>query len=210
MRTKTAPIGKTREEMRGFKVDEARAEGPAGKRLSGEEQKKLDEELSRAAYRLDRCEVERLVKAGADKDGVLHLICGTSYEKREKREVVKLLLDCGADPNTRPKWGHYTSLIHACVLSDKELADTLIAHGAHVDGRDVGGNTALMHVVSLGEIELAEMLIARGADVNAKNENGSSVLKLAKKHQNHRAGQDEYEANKGKIIGMLLEAGATE
>lgn len=72
-------------------------------------------------------------------------------------EVVKTLIQQGADVHTRDKWG-MTALSCACVHDDHEIAIYLMRCGAQPH---------LTNAISLGDLELVKRLIDEGADVNA-------------------------------------------
>jgi ankyrin repeat protein len=80
-------------------------------------------------------------------------------------EVVRLLLDRGADPNGLAGEGRYTPL-H--VTHDLEIAKLLISRGADVNARDAWGSQPIHSKSDAGDI--TKLLIARGADPLAKGE----------------------------------------
>jgi len=94
-------------------------------------------------------------------------------------ELVELLLDKGADPNSKNENGE-TPLHKACYWNRIEIAKLLIERGADVDAKDVIGQTPLhLAVHHHNRIELAKLLLERGADVEAENEDGETPLHLA-------------------------------
>jgi ankyrin repeat protein len=131
-----------------------------------------------------------------------------SEDKPEHLDAASVLLDAGADPNTREEWG-MTALMH---VSSVAAAVLLIRHGASIDAVDDNGTTvleyaavhgyptvvtflckhgaivnaknkdsetALMDAAEDGSAECVKALLSAGADVNARNRNGQSALKLA-------------------------------
>ena len=78
-------------------------------------------------------------------------------------EVVKLLLDQGAVVDARDAL-QTTALIQA---ANGVIAQLLVAKGANVNAKNMGGFTPLMTATSLGDMEWVKMLLAKKADVNA-------------------------------------------
>jgi ankyrin repeat protein len=83
-------------------------------------------------------------------------------------DVVKLLIEAGADVNKKDKKNRYTVLMVASSAGQTEVAKLLIEAGANVNAQDNGGNTALLDASWRGETEIVKLLIEEGADVNAK------------------------------------------
>ncbi len=93
-----------------------------------------------------------------------------------KRDIVKLLLDNGANPNKVDAEG-VSPLIYACVYNDKELVDAILDAGANIDdvyhrfGRHMEANgrwstakgPAIITCKRNGYPELAQHLLNRGA-----------------------------------------------
>ena len=118
-------------------------------------------------------------------------------------DVVKRLLDRGADPNVRlktpllmrqhnggdPQLGEgATPLMRAAKVSDATTIGLLLDRGADPNLRLRNQGTALMIAAARAgrnagpeqaAIEAAQLLIAKGADVNAVNDNGETALHIA-------------------------------
>jgi len=74
------------------------------------------------------------------------------------------------------KGGYYDNcppLSEAAIRESKAVIDVLLAHGAHINGRNSHGQTALFGPVSA---DMAEYLISKGADVNARDNDGYTAL----------------------------------
>jgi len=77
-------------------------------------------------------------------------------------------VDVGSKPVATENEGKPTkSLRQAAAAGDIEQVKTLIAKGADVNERDLGGKTPLHYACEKGHTEVAKLLISRGADVNA-------------------------------------------
>lgn len=133
-----------------------------------------------------------------DADGTPALI----YALRKGYTIVaKILLEGGADPNTRDKLG-LSPLLLACgkpTYGYRAIAELLIDRGALINVKDALGNTPLLLALSGGTIEVAKLLIERGADINAVTRKGVSALSLAE-----RSGAPEA----AEIVRLLHSRGA--
>lgn len=116
-------------------------------------------------------------------------------------EIVRLLLEAGADPDTRVNVKtesicNAPLLSTATALDNLEIVEILLAAGARIDEPDDSGLTAL-HIASFMGIErLVDLLIDRGAGLESRDEAGYTPLMMA--------------ANAGKTgcVQRLLAAGA--
>jgi len=95
-----------------------------------------------------------------------------------KSNVVKLLLDEGADPNwmTREMG---SALTLASSEGHKEVVDILLANGSNVDAKDEEGCTALIRAAGNGHSDIVEALLAAGSSINEKSNEGVTALSLA-------------------------------
>jgi ankyrin repeat protein len=98
-------------------------------------------------------------------------------------ELVKLLVDNGADINIRSSFDGHTPLYWLPKKNPKEIIDLLIEEGADVDVKDyLGGKTplfyALFHSIFSDKDykKIAQALIDNGADINAEDINGNTIL----------------------------------
>jgi ankyrin repeat protein len=114
-------------------------------------------------------------------------------------EVVKLLLDKGADINAVSKNRlTATPLQGAAAMRNVDLARLLIGRGANVNCRGEEGTSPLHEAAGNGDIELAKLLLAGGADVKAKDDKAKTPLAIA------------MEYKQPEIAKLLREHGATE
>ena len=114
--------------------------------------------------------------------------------KLEGLEIVRLLLEAGADPNASGKRSplHYVSHHRGLV----ETARLLLEAGADPNVADRNGQTPLHWVAVYNLVEMAGMLIGGGANPNAVDKRGRTPLHIS--------------ANEGSIgtTRVLLEGGA--
>lgn len=93
-------------------------------------------------------------------------------------DIVKILIDKGADINIRGLYGN-TALTFATQSGFVEIVKILIDNGAELNIKDDGGYTALMYASMDGYIDIAIILIEKGADINIKDGFGNTALKFA-------------------------------
>lgn len=82
---------------------------------------------------------------------------------RRDIEIVKLLLENGADVNARDISG-ITVLMHVSRYGYTEIAKMLIEKGADVNAKDNEGRTALIQASGKGHKETAKLLIEKGTE----------------------------------------------
>lgn len=107
-----------------------------------------------------------------------------SYGGKEVSDIVKAVLDLGADPNGRDDDG-WSPLLRAAYGEYPSALHLLLDRGADVNakcncpGSGYGGATALMIAARNGGLESVKALLAKGAETNERDENGSTALALA-------------------------------
>ena len=94
-------------------------------------------------------------------------------------ELVKILLEAGADPNAKTQSGQ-VPVIQA--LDNPEIFKLLIKYKANLDVTDSYGNTPLVNAVQNNNIEMVKALIEAGADKNKADQAGTTPLELAKRN----------------------------
>ena len=132
-----------------------------------------------------------------------------------KNDVVKLLLDKGADINPKATFAFFIPFSEEPIFSSwltsdiailggySNIVKTMLDKGLDVNTKNEEGGRPLLHIaVANGHIEMVKMLISKGADLNVKEMDGTTALQLAK--MLHEAkGRDT-------LIKLLKDAGAKE
>ncbi len=102
-------------------------------------------------------------------------------------ELLKILLDAGADPNLTTE-NHTTPLIMVAGLNWRDIGSLgtdqesleairlLMAHGADVNAFNDDGQTALHGAAQRGSIPVINLLLEKGAKVAVKNKRGRTPL----------------------------------
>ncbi|MFL5330029.1 MAG: ankyrin repeat domain-containing protein [Gemmataceae bacterium] len=103
----------------------------------------------------------------------------------DRREIVKLMLDNGADPNIRSQekgvgYDEETALLEGAFWGRLEIAEMLLNRGANVNAKAAEGVVPLHEASRMGHIELARLLLKHGADANAIDNKGKSPLDWAR------------------------------
>lgn len=122
-------------------------------------------------FDLDR--VRRLISLGADvnRNSGLGTPLNYAVQKRDDPGLVQLLLNSGADPNTRATGKDRFLPIHCVAKSDKaDIARMLVKFGSHVNVVSEFGYTPLLIAVMNGSVATAKVLLEAGADVSIEGD----------------------------------------
>jgi ankyrin repeat protein len=84
-------------------------------------------------------------------------------------EIIKLLVDSGADVNIGSTRFKFTPLHIAARRGDAALVNLLLANSVDVNRLNHEGTSALHYAVRAGKNEIAALLIANGAEVDIKD-----------------------------------------
>ena len=114
-----------------------------------------------------------------------------------RAEVVRILLEHGADPIAQNKRG-WAPLHRASDRGHVEVVSLLIGYGAGVSARDKQGWTPLHWAADRGHVEVAGVLLEHGADAAAPDEQGWTPL--------HRASDQGH----AELARVLLERGGAD
>ncbi|XP_063795287.1 KN motif and ankyrin repeat domain-containing protein 4 [Pseudophryne corroboree] len=116
------------------------------------------------------------VNLSATQGGQTALMIGVSHARSD---MVKVLLDCGADVNLTDEDGE-SALMIACQIGNPEIVKLLVSHpDCDLELKDKAGNSALSIVASSAHSEIAELLQAhtelRPSCPSAAAERGGSL-----------------------------------
>ena len=115
-------------------------------------------------------------------------ISGSSYygDPEKNLEIVRLLLEAGADPNATMADGYLfyngtqawriKGQLTPLMISIGYIPELLIAYGADVNAQNEYGLTALMINSHFGMTEAMQTLIKHGATIDAQDSNGQTAL----------------------------------
>jgi len=98
------------------------------------------------------------------------------------KDVVKLLIDKGADVNAKTNDGD-TALMWAAISGEVDIVKMLLEKGADVNAKNNHGDTALIFAAAQGNVDIVKILLDAGADISAKNEHGETALMLAQRNK---------------------------
>lgn len=128
-----------------------------------------------------------------------------AIDQSESHEVVKLLLENGADPNlmcgTEGQQGF--PLDQACLRGQIEIVKELIKHGAKVNAVDEYDCSALATAVAREKPEITKLLLKHGADINKGKIEGLNIVKLSKESDQETHKLIANEVLKRKVIKKL-------
>lgn len=114
-------------------------------------------------------------------------------------EIVRMLVEAGANINQKNKENGKTALMYASALGYLEVCEFLLSQkNILINAKDKEGKTALMHAVANARVEIVKLLLDKKANVNARTNTEESALSIAMK-----IGRPE-------IVKLLKENGARE
>lgn len=96
-------------------------------------------------------------------------------------EIVKLLLQKGASPNSKDRYGDPVIMEG---LSKMEILEILVNAGADVNLKDQNSQTLLIRAVNTGNIKLVKFLLSKGANPKIRNARGQNALDIAESRGN--------------------------
>lgn len=100
-------------------------------------------------------------------------------------EIVRLLLDKGANPNKLDRWMKANAGHKAAYWGRADVMSLLVDHGLDLDAQGgYNGYTALHDATARGHVEVAKILINHGARIDVLGQDGKTALDLAKSSGN--------------------------
>ena len=103
---------------------------------------------------------------------------------RSHTDMVRYLLEQGADPHLVDSNFHRTSLYEAARVNCTEIIELLFKNNVEKETADAFGDTPLMAACICNKTESAELLIENGCSVNTRNNAGDTPLTYAVKFGN--------------------------
>lgn len=97
-------------------------------------------------------------------------------------EIVKALLDLGADPNQEST--HLLPLVHSAFDDQIEYAAVLLNAGASPNFSQANGVTPLQAAVRNGEYQVTELLLDAGGDPSIAGPDGKTSIDIARASNN--------------------------
>jgi ankyrin repeat protein len=174
--------------------------------------------LQRAAHDGRSHDIIHLLHDGADIEEVnalglrvLHT-AAHSPKRNIRSDVVEILLDHGADVNSKGRKGN-TALHYACMDARVIVMRQLLKNGADVNVRTnvnhddpddyAGGNTPLHHAITYRSMGAIKLLLAHGADISIKEGEGMNSLHMAVMRSNRAKGRKKAV----RVVQLLLAHG---
>jgi len=97
------------------------------------------------------------------------------------QEIVKCLLNCRADVNSKNKF-HQTPVMLAARHGHSRVTEMLLGDSALIEKRDRAGRNALMMAARNGRVEVIEVLLKANASLNVVDRRGKTALILLAEH----------------------------
>lgn len=145
--------------------------------------------LNKAAKASDEKNITELVNFGKDINEKISIFSQAPIHKiieskdNKKYEVLKKMLEMGADPNTKDSNG-WTALHYACQFGDMESVKILTDTGAYIDTYSNNKRIPLHLAANMNYPEIVKYLLEKKSNPNYKDELGCTPMHLAAKQGN--------------------------
>lgn len=160
----------------------------------------VNSKLVKASNEGDLNKVIKAIKSGANVNSIALIIAA----EKGHENIVKFLLDVGANPNIMESYGN-TSLIAASEANNEEIVKLLLKFGADVNHQYLNeehitaeSDTALMKAAKRGNENIIKILLESGARVNLRNKKHYTALIYAAQNGSEN------------IVKLLLAAGGCD
>lgn len=110
---------------------------------------------------------------------ILFVIKDSKIKAEDKVDLVRRLLENGANPNAKDSTWDTPALCFALDSGIPELVELLLEHGAKTKAKTSSGEPVLIYAVDKGKMAEARMLLEHGADANGANKQGKTPLMQA-------------------------------
>lgn len=154
--------------------------------------------------------IQHLIKQGADINFSCPYGSGAYRTKlhsavsNESIELVKLLIENGANVNARDKEGRTPLMVLAFHHDNIEIVRALLDGGADIETNDNSADTPIIEAAWGGRPNLTKLLIEKGAKVNAQSANGKTPLHWASENLPNRSPSITAEGRLA-VVQILLE-----
>ncbi|HKA22456.1 MAG TPA: ankyrin repeat domain-containing protein [Blastocatellia bacterium] len=156
----------------------------AADELSGD----LTADLLYASHMRSEDLVQLVLKRGADPNARTRyggsILVDAAFSGPDQYEIVKLLLDAGAEINQTSASG-WTALMAVIWRGTARTTNLLLQRGADINMRSQDGRTALILAVSRGNTSAVKRLLQLGADANVIDGYGKTALMIAEEVGKH-------------------------
>lgn len=114
--------------------------------------------------------------AGRNDSTAVHYVASAFPPSYSQSEVLRMLIDCGADVRRRDRDGR--TALHMVAFADNlSLAEVLVENGAELDVLDdIIGETPLNTAAAHDRHDMMRFLLERGADVNLSDKHKQTPL----------------------------------
>jgi ankyrin repeat protein len=131
--------------------------------------------------------VKKLIEGGADVDGtdalqqpiLIKVIRNPFLNNDEKVEILKMLMDKGASPETVDITFGLPAICHAVEMPSTPVVQEILSRGVNTKVRMISGQTLLTYSIDVNRQNTVEALLASGANVNEVDGLNRTPLMLA-------------------------------